>query len=58
MTTQIRELHIAEETLNMLERNGGFQWHEQGDCRLLKDILQHKPKSLLDRLREWLRGDQ
>lgn len=56
MTTQIRELHIADETLEVLERNGGFQWHEQGDCRLLKDILAYKPKILLDRIIAWLRG--
>jgi len=56
MTTQIRDLHIADETLTTLERNGGYQWHEQGDCRLLNDILAYKPKSLLDRIIDWVRG--
>jgi len=44
------------ETMVELERNGGYQWHEEGDCRLLNDIQAYKPKSLLDRIIGWLRG--
>ena len=44
------------ETMMKIELNGGYQWHEQGDIRLLKDIHAYKPKSLLDRIIDWVRN--
>ena len=54
METQITQMQIVEDTLIQLERNGGYTWHNQGDCRLLVDIIQHKPRGLFERLLDWI----
>ena len=55
MKTTISRLHMEEETLIQLECNGGHDWHEAGDMRLLEAIKNHK-LSLWSKFLIWIRG--
>ena len=54
MKTTISRLHMEEETLTQIERNGGYDWHEAGDMRLLEAIKNHK-LSLWSKFLIWIR---
>ena len=55
MKKTISKLHMEEEILIQLERNGGYDWHEAGDIRLLEAIINHK-LSLWSKFLIWIRG--